>query len=144
MENKIKELREKRGLTIYDLETKTGIGYNSLWKYENGKNKAIPLDNLIKIAEVLDYSTDELLGHKTKSEPNSIRKIYTDEELIKYFSLTEQEVFELEQLKKMAKMPTLLFEAGDITERDAEDLESVLQNIFITSIKRRRKKESNK
>ncbi|VWL84946.1 helix-turn-helix domain-containing protein [Oceanivirga miroungae] len=144
MENKIKQLREKRGLTLYDLENKTGIGYNSLWKYENGKNKAIPLDNLIKIAEVLDYSTDELLGHKNKNDSNSIRKIYTDDELIKFFSLNREEIIELEQLKKMAKMPTLLFEAGDISEKDAEDLESVLQNIFITSIKRRRKKEANK
>lgn len=134
MKTRIKEFREAKGYSLRYLSLKTGIGYNSLWKYENNGTKHIPNDILETLAKLFDTTTSELLGEEA-TKRIQVRKTLTNEELKEELNLTDREIGELERLQAL---PKLFFEDGDITEKDEEDLRAVLQNIFITSVKRRR------
>ena len=57
----IKSLREDRGYSQKQLAKVLSISAGCLSKYENGKTQ-IPLDLIIKIADVLNVSVDYLLG----------------------------------------------------------------------------------
>lgn len=139
METRIKEFRKAKGYSLKHLSLKTGIKYNSLWKYENNGTRNIPNDVLETLATILDTTSAELLGAKVNDKANkAVKKALTNDELINELNLTEREVGEL---KRLEALPKLFFEDGDITEKDEEDLRAVLQNIFITSIKRRRNKK---
>ena len=58
---KIRSLREKKGMSMTDLALATGITQTSISRYENGQIKKIDQEKLNKIAEVLDISLDELI-----------------------------------------------------------------------------------
>lgn len=57
----IDDLMRKRGLTKRDLAEKTDIPYNTIRGYITSGNH-IPIDPLIKFADVLNVSVDYLLG----------------------------------------------------------------------------------
>lgn len=60
---RVRELRIKRGLSQQDLGLAIGVTKVSVCGYENGTR--IPnLEKLIKLAEVLETTTDYLLGRK--------------------------------------------------------------------------------
>lgn len=62
---KIKEFREKRGLTQQELANLLGIHKMTLSKYE--RNKTYPeYDKLVKLSIILDTSPNELLGYMRK------------------------------------------------------------------------------
>ncbi|CAK1239846.1 Transcriptional regulator [Fructobacillus tropaeoli] len=54
-----KELAIKRGLSLADLEIKAGLSDKSLYKWKKSNPSS---DNLQKVADVLNVSTDYLLG----------------------------------------------------------------------------------
>lgn len=58
---RLKEMRLKRGLTQKELGEKVGVKQNTFTNWENGKREP-NFDNLIKLADALDTSTDYLLG----------------------------------------------------------------------------------
>lgn len=64
---KIKKIREKRGLTQTELARRCGVPHATIWNIENGKRnpgfKVLP-----KIAEVLNVSIDELLKEEEDFE----------------------------------------------------------------------------
>lgn len=55
------ELAQSRGVTMYELSQKTNIPQSLLSNYKNGKKKPA-LENIIKLADFFDVSTDYLLG----------------------------------------------------------------------------------
>lgn len=59
--NRIKELRQEKGLTLDKLAAKTGINRGSLNNYENEKTEP-KLNGWIKIAEALGVSAVYLMG----------------------------------------------------------------------------------
>ena len=61
---RIKELREKQGYKQLDLAEKTGIGRSSISAYEI-ELETPTYANLISIAQVLNASTDYLLGYES-------------------------------------------------------------------------------
>lgn len=61
MDNNINKLRKERNKSIDDLATYVGIEPKTLYDYESGKVN-IPSSRLIKIAEYLNVSIDEILG----------------------------------------------------------------------------------
>lgn len=61
--NRIKELRNKKGLTLRGLSKATGIPDNSLSQYENGKRKSIPIDTLKTLTTFFNVSDMELQGY---------------------------------------------------------------------------------
>ncbi len=58
---KIAEIRKERGLTQKQLSAKLNIYQSNLSNWENGITEPDIL-NIVKIAEILEVTTDELLG----------------------------------------------------------------------------------
>ncbi|MGQ7363884.1 helix-turn-helix domain-containing protein [Streptococcus suis] len=59
MWEKIEELANIQGLTIYALAKKAGINYTMLAELKSGKKKDMMFSNVVKIADALDVSTEE-------------------------------------------------------------------------------------
>ena len=58
---KIKELREDKGISQYRLAELTGINRSTINRYENGAIQKISFDNLIKICEALEIDIKEII-----------------------------------------------------------------------------------
>lgn len=59
----LKKLRKEKKLTQTELASKLNISQKSYSNWESGKAEPT-LDNIIKLANILDTTTDELLGRK--------------------------------------------------------------------------------
>jgi transcriptional regulator with XRE-family HTH domain len=57
---KLKELRNRRVLTLHELEELSGVAYNTIWRLENGKTGAQPR-TLRKLARALGVEPEELV-----------------------------------------------------------------------------------
>ena len=79
---RVKELRMKRGLSQEDLGTAVGVTKVSVCGYENG-TRLPSLENLIKIADVPETTTDYLLGREipvwTDDDDNYIGSVSHDD-----------------------------------------------------------------
>lgn len=58
---RLKELRHKKKISIKKLSEKAGVLQNTIWRFENNKHD-ISLGGLMKLAKVLDFSIDWLVG----------------------------------------------------------------------------------
>ena len=65
MENKFREnlmqIRAKKGISLQELENRTGIGANRIWHYEKGTHEP-KVTNILRLAEGLECGVEELLG----------------------------------------------------------------------------------
>ena len=61
MGEKIKELRENKGMSQYRLAEITGINRSTINRYENGSIQKISFDNLMKICEALEIDIKEII-----------------------------------------------------------------------------------
>ena len=59
--NKIKEIRESKGISQYRLEQLTGINRSTIKRYEENSIKKISLENLMKICNALEVDIKEIL-----------------------------------------------------------------------------------
>jgi transcriptional regulator with XRE-family HTH domain len=57
---RLKELRTQRVLSLRDLEEKSGVSYNTIWRLEDGRQGAHPR-TLRKLAEALGVDPKELI-----------------------------------------------------------------------------------
>jgi transcriptional regulator with XRE-family HTH domain len=57
---KLKELRHRRVLTLHELEERSGVAYNTIWRLENGKTGAQPR-TIRKLAAALRVEAEELV-----------------------------------------------------------------------------------
>ncbi|MCA1739830.1 MAG: helix-turn-helix domain-containing protein [Actinobacteria bacterium] len=57
---KLKELRQRRVLTLHELEERSGVAYNTIWRLENGKTGAQPR-TIRKLAAALGVDPEELV-----------------------------------------------------------------------------------
>lgn len=65
--NNLKKYRKQKTLSQTELSKILHYGYTAIANYESGRNEP-SLENLIKLADVLDVTTDELLGVPLKTE----------------------------------------------------------------------------
>lgn len=85
--------REKRGYSSVELATILQVPYTTYKGYEN-QGREPKYETLIKIADVLDISLDDLLGRTPKNEDEQLEK-----ELNNLLARNEQdEIYELERL----------------------------------------------
>ncbi|MGQ7452240.1 helix-turn-helix domain-containing protein [Streptococcus suis] len=64
---RLKALRKEKKLTQKELAEKIGIKQNSYSDWETGKNEP-NLENIVKLAQLLDTTTDDLLGRTIYSK----------------------------------------------------------------------------
>lgn len=64
---KIKSLREQKGMTLEELGNKVGVGKSTVRKWENGMIANMRRDKIAKLADALDTSPAELMGWKNPS-----------------------------------------------------------------------------
>lgn len=61
LKDKLKTIREEKGMTKYRLSQITGLNESTIMRYENGTIKKISLDNLIKICNALEIDVKEVI-----------------------------------------------------------------------------------
>ncbi len=97
--DKVKNLLDHKGLTLEYLSEKTGISVSGMYKW---KNQSPNGDNIKKVANILDVSTDYLLDNSESSELTkqqltlamSVDPDITDEQLqqaINYVRFTKEQ-----------------------------------------------------
>lgn len=59
---RLKEIRLKRGVSQQEIADSLGLARNTVSGYETGVSEP-SIENLIKLADILDVSVDTLLGH---------------------------------------------------------------------------------
>lgn len=64
---RLKELREKRRISQTEFAQIIGISRQTLWNYENNVSEP-GIDNLAKIAIILNVTIDELIGFRDDYE----------------------------------------------------------------------------
>lgn len=57
---KIKELREEQNMTQEELARKSGVSRTTIWALENNANKMASTKTLLKIAQALGKSVDQI------------------------------------------------------------------------------------
>ena len=57
---KLRELRRRRVLTLRELEEKSGVSYNTIWRIENGYRQVHP-STIRKLAAALGVEAEELV-----------------------------------------------------------------------------------
>jgi transcriptional regulator with XRE-family HTH domain len=72
IQERLKDLRVERGLTLEQLEQQTGISKSALGSYENADYKDITHTSIVTLAKFYGVSADYLLGlTETKNHPNA-------------------------------------------------------------------------
>lgn len=129
--NKIINLREEIDMTQTELARRLGLDKSAMSKVENGTRK-VSSDELSKLSEIFDVSTDYLLG-KTKKRH--------------YYSLTKKDMSDVEtELENMIngidnESSLSFFKNGSTTsEQDRELLKASLRQTLILSHELAKKK----
>ena len=60
--DKIKQLREQKGMTLEELGNKVGVGKSTVRKWETGMIANMRRDKIKKVADALDTSPEYLMG----------------------------------------------------------------------------------
>ncbi len=64
---RIKEIRERKGMSQSELSDKAGVTRATIWKLETGENEVTTSKTLLKIADALGVTIGELfLDHEVK------------------------------------------------------------------------------
>ena len=84
IQEKLKDLRVERGLTLEQLEQQTGISKSALGNYENEDYKDISHTSIVTLAKFYGVSADYLLGlTETKNHPNAdLSELHLSDEMI--------------------------------------------------------------
>lgn len=89
MGQKIKTLREQKGMTLEELGTKVGVGKSTIRKWETGMIANMRRDKIAKIANALDVTPSYLMGWDNLSEPSSPLSTVPDELLNSFNRLND-------------------------------------------------------
>lgn len=123
--DKIKELREKKGLTQKELAEEIGVAQSTVAMIESGKNKG-SIETLSKIANYFNVSIDYLTTTEEKLNfaMDSLKKIH---KLAKEGVNNEQKENKIETLAAH-------FEGEEFTDEDVEDIKKFI-NFILTKKK---------
>lgn len=105
---KIKELADKRGISLTKLEEDLGYSRNTLYKLKSQKPNA---ERISEIADYFQVSTDYLLGRTDNP------RIASDETIGGYTS---------EDLRKMAENAKT-FDGKPLTEKDIDAIQNIIE-----------------
>ena len=109
--DRLNELKRSRNLTAKVIAQKTGIPKSTVEKIFGGFNKNPTIENLQKIANVLDCSIDDFLEYET----DELSPFFMDKVVVKY----AQYLYEKPQVRK------LIDEVKKLDDADIELLISI-------------------
>lgn len=121
---KLKNLRERKGLPMSAISSKLGISLGAYQKYENN-TRDVSTKLLKELADFYGVTTDYLLGREPKADPYldlNLKKADEDEMLKKYMSLPENV-----RAMLLKVMKELVGEGEDDDEQLAEELAKTRQ-----------------
>jgi transcriptional regulator with XRE-family HTH domain len=67
---KLRDLRQRRVLTLQELEERSGVSYNTIWRLENGRTGAQPR-TIRKLARALGVEPEELVKVEGSNDQNA-------------------------------------------------------------------------
>lgn len=77
--DRLRQLRQDRGISQEELAEMIGISHRQVWRYEKGETKPFG-DTVAEIAAVLNTSTDYLLGLSDDPLPQSNNDLSSQEQ----------------------------------------------------------------
>ena len=129
----LKELRKQKKLTQTELASKLNISQKSYSNWESGKAEPT-LDNIIKLANILDTTTDELLGRQVNFGDKILNKKYKydlsvlkESDIQKLYDLKMTLAFELlDESLEPAKLKVILMEKNKLDKDEELILDTIL------------------
>lgn len=91
MGNRIKRLREEKGMTLEELGDKVGVGKSTVRKWETGMIANMKRDKIAKLADALDVSPGYLMGWEAPEPDDAelLSDMLGDQQLLKYMSIVK-------------------------------------------------------
>jgi len=134
--NRIKSRRIEKGLTQDFVASKLGMGRSNVGHIEHGRTNPTA-DVLDKIADILDTTTDYLLGRT--DDPNSIQDEYVSNSSPEWATSKDKR-----DLKKYLANPEgLHYDGIEFSEEDRAKMIGILETIF-WEVKKRNKEDYKK
>lgn len=102
--DKTKQVAKLRGISLTDLAIKAGLAEKSIYSWDRSTPKA---DNLQKVADVLNVSTDYLLGRTDEMNSISSGDLTEAQKQVAYFidpAATKEDIEQIKQLVEIAKL----------------------------------------
>lgn len=118
--NKIKLRRKELGLTLKQVADQVGVGESTVRKWETGLIENMRTDKIELLSKALKMNPLEIIGIEVKKKPELNKK----EEL---------------DFDKFVNGATYYFNDDKISDEDKKKLADSLQDIFITSILKKKK-----
>lgn len=120
----LKQLREKKGMTIEELAKKAGIGKGTVGDIETGRNRST-VKTINKLSTALELTEDE---------KNELDSAFLGKKIIKIPNVIVQDMGKGErlQLEKLLSDNSLFFNDEKISDDDKEKLFNALQEVFFT------------
>lgn len=120
----LKQLREKKGMTIEELAKKAGIGKGTVGDIETGRNRST-VKTVNKLSAALELTEDE---------KNELDSAFLGKKIIKIPNVIIQDMGKNErlQLEKLLSDNSLFFNDEKISDDDKEKLFNALQEVFFT------------
>lgn len=115
---KIKSLCEEKKVTIAEIERKTGISNGQIRRWDNSSPK---IDNVRKVAEYFDVSTDYLLGRTDKK---------------RYYDLTEKDEKDVDkELERILNSAESNFGIAAFDGREIDDMDKEDYELYVSSLR---------
>lgn len=118
-----KLVAKKRGISLKELATKAGLGENSIYSWERSNPKA---ENLEKVADVLNVSTDYLLGRTNQMNGSDSKDETVDLEDTTILAFDGKPIDEEDRQKLLQYARFIMHER----EQEGRWLIPILQNVF--------------
>lgn len=102
--SRTKDIAKLRGLSLDDVALKAGLSAKSIYNWGRNSPKS---ENLQKVADVLNVSTDYLLGRTDEMNPTSSDSLTPAQKEVAYFidpSATKEDIEQIKQLVEIAKL----------------------------------------
>ncbi|MGN0378791.1 MAG: helix-turn-helix domain-containing protein [Butyrivibrio sp.] len=100
---RVKEARNLKGMTQYELAEKIGVSKDTIRNWEKGRSRPDNDDIYVRIAEVLNVTSDWI---KNQSIPDIIQK---SRDILHNFNPSEWELIEFPSLKEEARSYALIY-----------------------------------